>query len=132
MSAIHANPTKVQADERAVVPCNGCSACCRKDAVMLLPDEGDVLATYDYEIRDLPGVGSGPVLKKVDGHCVYLVDGKCSIWHRAPAICRIFDCRRFYLSHPRAERRRLVKLGALSRDVLDAGKARLHTLPEPK
>jgi hypothetical protein len=43
----------------------------------------------------------------------------------------VFDCRRLYLSiSDRAERRRVLKTGMVSKDVLDAGKARLATLED--
>jgi len=113
---------------RATVPCGGCHLCCHGDAIMLLPDEGDDVASYDHEIVTLPGVGTGAILKKTDGHCVYLIDGRCSIWERAPTICRVFDCRRWYLSKTRPERRRMVKAGFADQAVFDAGRDRLSTL----
>lgn len=116
--------------ERASVPCGTCNACCHGDAVTLRPDHGDHLDDYLYEMAALPVFGLWPVLKKVDGHCVYLKDGRCSIWSRAPAVCRAFDCRRFYLSRSRAERRRMVREGLGGQAVMKAGKDRLHTLSE--
>jgi hypothetical protein len=95
---------------------------------MLLPQHGDVVECYLHEYVDLPWAGYGPLLKKVDGHCVYLVDGKCSIWERAPAICKTFDFPKFFLSRPRAERRRLVKAGLGSQALMKADRDRLHTL----
>ena len=114
--------------ERASVPCGDCHACCRS-LVMLLPDEGDDVASYDHEIVTIaPGV-SGPALKrKANGDCVYLDDaGRCSIWERAPLICRVFDCRRWYKNHSRAERRKLIARGA-DQTIFAAGRARLASL----
>jgi hypothetical protein len=31
--------------------------------------------------------------KKADGSCVYLIDGKCSIYGNRPGSCRTYDCR---------------------------------------
>lgn len=119
--------------ERATVPCNGCTLCCRADAILLLPQEGDVVESYDCEMRDLPGIGVGPVLKKKAGvnECVYLVDGRCSIWARAPVICRVFDCWRWYLSKTRPARRRMVKSGLADQAVFDAGRERVASLDVP-
>lgn len=113
--------------DRASVPCNGCTLCCQKDAIVLLPERGDDISQYKHSIVD--GV---PMVNKVDGHCVYLIDGKCSIWDRAPFMCRLFDCRLWYLSKTRAERRRLVKSGHADREVFDAGRARLDSLDSPR
>jgi uncharacterized protein len=115
--------------EPANVPCNGCTACCRHEAILLLPEHGDRIEDYDYEM-----VGSIAVVRlKPNGDCVYLGEHGCTIHDRAPVICRAFDCRRFYLSRTRNERRMLASrkgTGIASREVLDAGRARLNTLPE--
>lgn len=111
---------------RANVPCNGCTACCRGEVVMLLPGRDDV-ESYEHEIVTLP-VGTGPVLKKVDGHCIYLADDRCSIHERAPTVCRVFDCRRWYLNHDRAARRRMARHGGVGAEIIDAGRARVDTL----
>jgi Fe-S-cluster containining protein len=112
--------------DRSIVPCNGCTACCKTDAVLLLPE--DNVESYLHEAVDIPGVGPALILAKVDGHCVYLVDELCTIWHRAPKVCKAFDCRRFFLSRSRSERRRMVKEGIGSQEVMKAGQARVDTL----
>jgi Fe-S-cluster containining protein len=113
--------------QRAVVPCGTCHLCCVNSLVLLFPDAGDKVETYDTvpfgneyrALRRLPG-----------GRCVYLDPaGRCSIWERAPAVCKAFDCRLAYLKHTRAERRRLVKDCHASPDLFAAGRARLDTLP---
>lgn len=112
------------------VPCGSCHRCCQgHNAIMLLEDEGDNLENYDYEIKTLaPGL-TGPVLKeKSNGDCIYLGEDGCTIHDRAPKVCRVFDCRRWYLSHSRAERKRMVKRGLASKDVFDAGRERAGTL----
>lgn len=114
----------------AVVPCGNCHACCQGETVMLIPERGDDVASYDHVIKTLPTFGPVPVLRKIDGHCVYLGLDGCTIHGRAPALCRMFDCRLFYLSHTRAERRKMVAAGAADKAVLVAGRERLNTLPE--
>ncbi len=104
------------------VPCNGCTACCRYQ-VLLDPSRGDDISSY--EINEGP---KGPSLKMVDGHCIYLKDGGCSIHDRAPATCRSFDCRLLYVDLPRSERRRGKATSDVNRDVLEAGRIRLGTL----
>jgi uncharacterized protein len=118
------------------VPCNGCTSCCRGDLIFLHPELGDFAPDYDTVEAYNPLTGrQGRALKhKADNTCIYLGDGGCTIHDRAPAICREFDCRRFYLSfmkrYDRAERRRMVARNMVSKDVIEAGKARLHTLEE--
>lgn len=96
---------------------------------MLLADEGDNVESYEYEVKTLaPGL-TGPVLKmKLNGDCVYLGEDGCTIHGRAPKICRVFDCRRWFLSKTRAERRRLVRNGHASKEVFDAGRERAASL----
>jgi hypothetical protein len=74
------------------VPCNGCTACCRSpnNAPELTPHE---LARFRdaAEFRD----GHWLLARHENGHCIKLVDGKCSIYSDRPKICALFDCR-FY------------------------------------
>jgi uncharacterized protein len=115
----------------ATVPCGSCRRCCQKNStVMLLPQEGDDVQSYQHEIVDLPGAGRGAILKRKDnGDCIYLGEHGCTIHDRAPVICRVFDCRNAYLNfvaeHPRAERRKLIKLGYVDPEIFDQGKALL-------
>ena len=113
---------------RSNVPCGSCSLCCRADVIMLMPEEGDDVASYEHNITTLAGTSRAVVKKGDDGNCIYLKSGRCSIWDRAPAICRVFDCRGWYLSKTRPERRRLVKQGIADQAVFDAGRERLPSL----
>lgn len=113
---------------RANVPCGSCQLCCHHDVIMLFPEKGDDVSSYEHEYRDLP-MGRVPILKKgASGNCVYLGTSGCTIHDRAPAICRVFDCRRWYLSKTRTERRVMVKLGMADQAIFDAGRERLASL----
>lgn len=114
------------------VPCHGCTACCRHDIIMLHPEQGDIVESYEAEpmINPISGAHGYALKHRHDGACIYLVDGVgCSIHERAPAICREFDCRLMVLHFKRPELRRLVREGILGKDVIAAGRARLGTLP---
>lgn len=115
--------------ERAHVPCGGCSACCR--AQMVFMTEGDDAALYDVgpAINPLTGEEGLALMQKPNGECVYLDQGRCSIYERAPLVCRTFDCRLAFLQlGDRAARRRALHI---SRDaVLQAGHDRLNTLTD--
>ncbi len=109
----------------ANVPCNGCTACCRNQPVLLFPEHGDDPKRLSRHYA----VGPALVLEEAEnGDCVYLEEGGCSVYEYRPVMCRAFDCRKHYLSFTRAERRRLVRDGASSEAVFDAGRSRLHTL----
>jgi hypothetical protein len=101
--------------------------------VFLNPELGDDVASYDAQPTINPVTGArGLALKhKPGGGCIYLAEGVgCTIHGRAPALCRQFDCRRFFLVTTRSDRRRLIAEGLFSEDVLDAGRSRLNTLDQ--
>jgi hypothetical protein len=72
------------------VPCGSCSACCRSEFDLNL-NQADDPSLYLTEIGQKTGRLS--LKKTADGACVYLQDGKCSIYDRRPITCRKFDCR---------------------------------------
>jgi len=112
--------------ERVSVPCGSCRACCR-DVVILLPNEGDNIAEYEHEVLPGPGPKYAVALKrKPDGYCVYSTPQGCSIWNRAPFLCRFFSCVSFFSSRTRIERRDLVKKGLASAEVFKAARRLLE------
>jgi uncharacterized protein len=111
------------------VPCGPCHACCHSELVALLADEGDDVASYEHELIFLDGLGEQPYLKhRKDGACVYLGRDGCTIHHRRPYMCRIFDCRVHYLNYSREQRREFCEGSPLARKIFNAGKQRLPTL----
>lgn len=122
--------------KRATVPCNGCTECCKYDLLILHPELGDDPATFECEpaVNPLTGQIVMALKHRPEGGCIYLGEHGCTIHERAPAICREFDCRRFYLGlierTTRAERRHHVKRNIYHASVLQAGRARLKSLME--
>lgn len=115
--------------DRTSVPCNGCTACCRNGEIILLyPADGDDPAQYDHvEISTPHGIAS--VLRhKPNGDCVYLGENGCTIYQRAPRICRHFDCRMYFLSMNRNQRRLFEKLAKV--EIFAAARKRLSTLSD--
>ncbi|HEY0125004.1 MAG TPA: YkgJ family cysteine cluster protein [Rhizobium sp.] len=113
------------------VPCNGCTICCRNELLILHPEMGDVVTSYDYQrvINPITGKPAFALQNKPNGDCIYLGMHGCTIHDRAPAICREFYCRRFFLkAGNRTERKRLVKIGFISKELLEAGRSRLDSL----
>ena len=80
------------------VACGSCSACCCGELIALV--EGDIPALYpdafedpDSRIREILPVALKFFLPHgKDGNCVYLVEGKCSVYDYRPQLCRTFDC----------------------------------------
>ena len=84
-----ASPPRQAEISDEIVDCGSCSACCHQ-VVMVMPDE-DMSGLF---VRQL---GSFTFLRRrVDGSCVHLVDGKCSIWARRPRCCRVFHCGKWF------------------------------------
>lgn len=108
---------------RSNVPCGSCHLCCHGDLIVLFEEKGDDIASYEHEI-----INGLPIVKKTaDGKCVYLGDSGCTIHDRAPAICRHFDCRGWFLSKTRQERRRMVKDGIADRAIFARGRELLES-----
>lgn len=115
------------------VPCNGCRACCqRNELIPLQPQDGDDVAAYAHrqEVK-----GHWFLTHQDNGDCAYLGPTGCTIYERRPAVCRAFDCRKFFLTLQalnRRERRRLASEYRMTADahIMAAGKARLASLDE--
>ena len=74
-----------------VVPCNGCTACCRNDMVRLLPaDDPAQYRTEPHPYR----IGELMLAHKPNGECIYLTATGCGIHDTSPEMCRVMDCRR--------------------------------------
>lgn len=115
---------------RSVVPCDGCKVCCVRETIILHPECGYVVASYDAAPIKNPITGATDmaIRHKPNGECVYLGDTGCTIWSRAPIICKEFDCRQLFARFTNRERKDLLKAGVLEKETLAAGKLRLHTL----
>lgn len=109
------------------VPCNGCTACCKAELIILHPESGDKIETYETMdvTHPLTHRPAKALARQANGWCIYLSETGCTIHDRAPAICREFDCRRFAkMIGNRAARRR----AAVGNDVVRAGIERMSTL----
>ena len=118
----------------ADVPCNGCTACCRRDLIILHPESGDDPTAYPedhlFEITNpFTGVLSKALRVKPNGDCIYLDrDTGCTNYDRRPAVCRTLDCRWLWFKFKdlsRADRRRDWRV---NNATLQAGRKRYRTL----
>ena len=89
----------LRGERDAVVPCDGCTACCTSSMfIHIEPDERDTLARIPPTLLfPAPRRPAGHVVLGHDerGHCPMLVDGACSIYEHRPRTCRTYDCRIF-------------------------------------
>lgn len=113
------------------VPCNGCTLCCRGDAISLHPELGDDPTQYQTEPHVVPALAADGVLMlahKPDLSCIYLTETGCSIHGNAPALCREFDCRKLVKRMGYTKIRKMVKKGILGAGVLHRGLELIPTL----
>jgi len=96
------------------VPCGSCRHCCQHEWIFLRPEEGDIVELYETVdiVSPSTGLPAKALAHQPNGDCIYLGATGCTIHGRHPAVCRDFDCRRFYLkvlTEPRQERRRQMR-----------------------
>ena len=115
----------------ASVPCNGCTACCRNELVLIDASAGDDPSRYAVvpATNPLTGEAALALARRPDGSCVYLnpVLG-CSIHGSAPIMCRAFDCRRLFLKLKANGTAGELRRALAADEVLRAGKARVGSL----
>ena len=104
------------------MPCGDCHLCCRL-MTPLQPDKGDDPSSYQTAMCHTPGKAPYLILDRhANGDCVYLSKEGCTIWERAPAVCREFDCRHVYKNSDRIGRRLAIKNGDMSKAIFDRGR----------
>ena len=76
----------------SIVPCGECNSCC-KLSPLLTPEEFES-GLYAYTLMKTE-YSDGPVVTvpRNENGCMYLINGKCSIYDTRPKACRVFDCR---------------------------------------
>lgn len=111
------------------VPCDGCTLCCKGDAVRILPHEPqDKWQTEPHPYK----AGARMIAHKPNGDCFYLGESGCTIQHDKPQQCWEMDCRRVALGIPsKSVLKRLVHQGAVNPAVHQRGLelAKLHPMP---
>lgn len=118
-------------DNRAHVPCGTCTACCHGQLVTLQPGEDRTAYDVAEVVDPLTGRPVFALRQQPNGDCTYFREERCSIYDRAPMVCRAFDCRKHVMAWApdRASRRRLI--AESKRDpVIMAGVERLGTLTD--
>ena len=84
------------------VPCNGCTACCRHQIVLLNKHDEPNIAAYDHR-----QIGEHRVLNnKPNGDCTHLGSEGCTIYDKRPFVCRTYDCRKHFKTLAPSEQRR--------------------------
>lgn len=94
---------------------------------MLLPDQGDDISLYKTEVVG----GKIMMAAREDGRreCRYLGPGGCTIYAIRPFLCRLFDCRPYFLmkmqGKNRQQRREMVAKEPHLREIFTAAQQRL-------
>lgn len=70
--------------DRNDVNCDGCSACCVNERVILSPAAGDDPDAYWTNLTEINGSMETVLAHKPNGECVYLTKKGCAIHDRAP------------------------------------------------
>jgi hypothetical protein len=106
------------------VPCAGCTLCCHRDLVRILPHE-DVTKYYVKPHPTMPG--TFVLDHKPNGDCIYLGDGGCTRHADKPQMCREMDCRRISAALSFTRARQLSRRGTLRLPVWKRGKELLRS-----
>jgi Fe-S-cluster containining protein len=108
------------------VPCNGCTLCCHRDAVRLLPaDDASKYQTQPHEYMP----GQLMLAHKPNGDCIYLGTHGCTIHETKPQMCREMDCRNLANAISWTQARKLQAKGAFKMTVWRRGKDLLKCQP---
>lgn len=101
------------------VPCNGCTLCCKGDAVRLLPEDNPDL----YITEKHPNLPNALMLAhQKNGDCIYLKNNGCSIHSYKPMLCKSMDCRNIAKNVTFTQARKLHKKGLLDLMVWKKGR----------
>lgn len=105
------------------VPCGGCTRCCQRDMVRLLP--ADDASQYQTEPHPLKK-GELMLAHKPDGSCVYVTDTGCSIHGSQPLMCKQMDCRQIAAVFGYTVARKYARAGKLPMPVYERGRELLR------
>jgi hypothetical protein len=101
------------------VPCRGCTLCCHRDLVRILPQD-DITNCY---VKPHPRLRGAFVLDhKPNGDCIYLGDGGCTCHADKPQMCREMDCRRIARAISWTKARQMAVSGRLTMPIWRRGK----------
>lgn len=116
------------------VDCNGCRACCRREAIILIPEDTDPLLLAACDVIDAPNPYSDEATTRVlrhrdNGDCVFLGERGCMIYAQRPVMCRTFSCVKFVqkamANMSTSKLRKRIRAGEFDSAVWNAGMSRL-------
>lgn len=108
------------------VPCNGCTRCCRGDAVRIMPHED---ASQWQTVAHPYQAGARMLAHNANDDCVYLGPSGCTIHDHKPEQCRAMDCRNLARSLSFTQARKLAARNALPLAIWQRGKDLLAGKP---
>jgi Fe-S-cluster containining protein len=105
------------------VPCNGCRACCKNQAVCLFPEDEPNFDVFELRTVTVDGALLTMLKLKPNGECWHLGSNGCTIYDRRPVMCKAYDCRKQFLATAKRDRRALG-----TPEIWEAARQRLDTL----
>src|SRR3954471_633182 len=117
------------------VDCNGCRACCRREAVILMPEDTDPLLLAACDEVPVPNPYNDEPTTRVlrhrpNGDCVFLGEHGCMIYEQRPVMCRVFSCVKFVgkvlATMSASKLRRAIRSGEFDSEIWNAGMKRLN------
>ena len=113
-----------------LVDCGTCTLCCRNDAIVLHPEDGDdptqyktINAVHPFSGKPIQMLAKGP-----DGNCIYMGEGGCTIYERRPAVCRSFSCAALYERYGAKQCQKMIEQGTVNKEVVDMGRKKLKSM----
>ena len=109
-------------DRHLAAACATCPGhCCRGELVLLSAEEADHGAYIAMRVV-IQGQEVWALAHKDGGDCVYLNEGRCSIYAHRPMICRAFDCGGWLAKMGRPAARRLARRDGAVRGMVEKGR----------
>lgn len=109
----------------SVLNCNGCTACCKRDKIILGAEDDREFFRHHKEWSN--GQAYDVLDRKPNGDCVYLEADGCGIHGSAPGICQRMDCRELYLQTNPERIEQRVRQNKQMIHIYLAGAERAHT-----
>jgi Fe-S-cluster containining protein len=85
--------TKTTNDPISVVPCGDCNKCCSLSPLLTSEEFESGKYAYTFIKQEGSNVPVIAIPRNKNG-CMYLINGKCSIYEDRPHACKQFDCRK--------------------------------------
>lgn len=108
------------------LPCDGCTACCRGEQLVVLFSDDDS-RLLDRAVLKPNDTWIGWLRHNLNGDCAWLEAGRCAAYEFRPKVCRAFSCVGLWFGMPAGERLKMLR-ESLGVDEIYLAAVRLHRL----